>query len=124
MATTALSPTKTLPGPRRPLLGKNAQEWLAGYAFLTPALIILTLFIFIPIIFALIISFTDWTGIQPPNQANGVGLINYQHLLDPNLSAGHGFFQALRNTPFYLIIVLPLPHSLPLLLPPSLHSPY
>jgi multiple sugar transport system permease protein len=116
MATTALSPTKTLPGPRRPLLGKNAQEWLAGYAFLTPALIILTLFIFIPIIFALIISFTDWTGIQPPNEANGVGLINYQHLLDANLSAGQEFYQSLRNTLYYVIIVVPLQTSLALML--------
>src|SRR5258708_23814516 len=116
MATSTLSPTRMWPGPRRSLPGKNAQEWLAGYGFLTPALIILTLFIFITIIFALLISFTDWTGIQPPNEANGVGLINYQHLLNPDLSAGQEFYQALRNTIYYVIIVVPLQTALALLL--------
>src|SRR5258708_37977807 len=63
-----------------------------------------------------IISFRDWRGIQPANQANGVGLINYQHLLDPNLSAGQEYYQALRNTLYYVIIVVPLQTALALML--------
>ncbi|HVO71943.1 MAG TPA: sugar ABC transporter permease, partial [Aggregatilineaceae bacterium] len=116
MATSALSSPGTVPAPRRPRLGKDAQEWLAGYAFLTPALIVLILFVFIPILFALVISFTDWTGIQPPNEAHGVGLTNYQQLINPDLTAGEQFYQALRNTVYYVLIVVPLQTIVALLL--------
>ncbi len=116
MTTAALNSSGTKSTSRRPRLGKDAQEWIAGYAFLSPALVVLVLFVFIPIVFSLIISFTDWTGIQPPDQARGVGLANYQQLFNPDLTAGEQFYQALRNTIYYVIIVVPLQTILALLL--------
>src|SRR5262245_62066847 len=114
MATSSLSASG--PASRRPLLSKDVQEWIAGYAFLSPALIVLIFFVFVPIIFSLVISFTDWTGIQPPNEANGVGFANYQQLTNPDLTSGQQFYQALRNTVYYVIIVVPLQTILALLL--------
>ena len=98
------------------LRGKTAQEWLSGFGFIIPALIILGLFVLIPMIFALVISFTNWTGIQPPNEAVGVGLDNYKSLLTDDGFFRSDFFEAIKNTLYYVIGVVPIQTILSLLL--------
>lgn len=88
-------------------IGKEGQEWLAGYGFVTPALIVVLIFVFIPMIFAFYISFTNWSGLQPPLEAEGVGLKNYQELLLVDGTVRTDFFRAIKNTVYYVIGVVP-----------------
>jgi multiple sugar transport system permease protein len=97
-------------------IGKEGQEWLAGYGFVTPALIVVLMFVFIPMIFAFYISFTSWTGLQPPLEAEGVGLKNYQELLIIDGTVRTDFFRAIKNTVYYVIGVVPTQTIISLLL--------
>jgi multiple sugar transport system permease protein len=45
---------------------QDRQDAVAGWLFMSPALIIFFIFLFIPIFFAVYFSFTDWIGISPP----------------------------------------------------------
>src|SRR5215216_4375950 len=107
------------PGPQ-PRLGKTAQEWLAGYSFLAPAAIIIFLFIIVPILFAVYISFTDWTGVRPVDTAQPVGALNYRALLGLGDENGNitqqDFFTAIKNTSYYVLGVVPTQTALALLL--------
>ncbi len=102
--------------PRQTTLSKNIQEWLAGYGFVTPALIVVVIFVFIPMIYALYISFTNWTGLQPPGQAQYVQWQNYQDLLTNEGFIRTNFFTAIKNTLYYVLGVVPLQTVLALLL--------
>jgi putative chitobiose transport system permease protein len=66
------------------------------YLFLTPALLIIGIFVLYPILAVVYYSFTDYNIITPPEW---IGLRNYQQLLrDPV------FWLALRNSFFYLLV--------------------
>jgi multiple sugar transport system permease protein len=88
-------------------MSKQGQEWMAGYGFVTPALIVVLIFVFIPMIFAFFISFTNWTGLQPPLEAENVGLQNYNELLFTDGTVRDDFFRAIKNTVYYVIGVVP-----------------
>ncbi len=70
------------------------------YLFLAPALLALTLFFFVPIIAAFVISFTDFDIYALGNLQNlrFIGVENYRNLFGDPL-----FWTALRNT-FYFVI--------------------
>lgn len=102
--------------PRQTFFNKTVQEWLAGFSFVAPALIIVIVFIFIPIIYAFFISFTNWTGLQPPVEAQSVGLANYQSLLTNGGIVRTEFFRAVKNTVYYVLGVVPMQTILALLL--------
>lgn len=73
----------------------------AAYFFLSPAAIILAVFVFIPLGAAVIISFQNLTIYLDP--AHFVGLKNYLNILvDPR------FWNALRNTLLFLVLEMPL----------------
>src|SRR5438067_11269422 len=80
------------------MLSTNLHEWLAGYGFVTPALIVVLVFVFIPMIYAFFISFTNWTGLQPPREAQYVQFQNYQDLLTNEGFIRTNFFTAIKNT--------------------------
>jgi len=77
----------------------------AAYFFLAPALSAIFVFFFIPVIAAFFISFTDFDIYSLSNYSNArfVGLKNYISLIEDPL-----FWQALKNTFFYVIIAGPL----------------
>ena len=58
-------------------------ENLFGWLFVSPALTILLLFLVIPIILALYVSFTNWSGLTNPlsSSVKWVGLANYRTLI-------------------------------------------
>lgn len=117
MTTTTLNSGQSTPPPRQALFSsKQGQESLAGVSFVTPALIVIGLFVFIPVIFALVISFTDWTGNRPPSEAKWVGLTNYKDLLVNGETIEENFFTAVKNTAYYVIGVVPTQTVLSLLL--------
>lgn len=104
--------------PRRHRRGEGQRQSLAGWLFVTPTLGILGLFLFIPIVMALWVSFTDWTGRGSPlsSRVGFVGADNYRALLtEPGLSR-QDFMVSLRNTFYYVIGVVPLQTILALLL--------
>jgi multiple sugar transport system permease protein len=112
MAVTTATPANVKTGG----IGKVGQEWLAGYGFVTPALLVVLVFVFIPMVFAFYISFTDWTGLQPPLEAKSVGVENYQKLLLNDNTTRDDFFNSIKNTVYYVIGVVPTQTILALLL--------
>lgn len=73
----------------------------AAFLFLAPALGVLSLFFFLPVAAALLLSFTDFDiyGLASIQNTRFVGLRNYAALLKTPL-----FWQALKNT-FYFVLV-------------------
>ena len=84
------------------------DERYAGWLFIAPPMIGLLIFIIVPILMALYISFRDWNGIASPWASEFIGLQNYQDLLlDPGL-ARTDFAISLRNNFYYVLGVVPL----------------
>lgn len=69
---------------------------LVPYLFLTPALILIAVFILYPIIAVVYYSFTDYSIVTPPVW---VGLRNFQQLWHDDV-----FWQALKNSFIYLLV--------------------
>ena len=76
-----------------------------AWLFLSPALLILGIFLFIPILWSLVASCTNWNiyGIAHPSRVNFVGLENYRRLLTDPI-----FWISLRNTLVFAIFGVPL----------------
>ena len=82
---------------RRPAVSRRAQD-RAGLALVAPALILTTIFFFIPMVLSLWWSFTKYNGNRPPQY---VGLKNYADLMsDPTFTA------AASNTAVFAIVTM------------------
>lgn len=78
---------------------KKQKNWLWVLLFLGPSLLGFLVFIAFPILYSLVISFTDWNLLNP---MKFIGIDNYASLLrDKN------FWAALRNTGTFIIGYLP-----------------
>lgn len=77
----------------------------AAYLFLAPAVLAILIFFFIPVIAAFLISFTDFDiyALGSLSTVRFIGIRNYQRLLADPL-----FWQALKNTTYYVIVATPL----------------
>ena len=77
----------------------------AAPLFLAPALSVMTVFLFIPIISSFIISFTNWNiyGVRDASKIIFIGFENYVNLISDPV-----FFRALQNTMVYAFIGVPL----------------
>lgn len=98
---------------RNPLTrGQN----LFGWIFVSPALAILVIFLVIPIILALYISFTDWSGITSPfsHLVHWVGWQNYKDIITQPGLAQTNFGTAVRNNFYYVVTVVPIQTGLSL----------
>jgi multiple sugar transport system permease protein len=83
----------------------------AGWVFVSPAVLILLVFLAVPILLALYVSFTDWTGLTNPLASGGahwVGLDNYRALLTRPGLTRTGFITAVRNNIYFVLAVVPL----------------
>lgn len=78
-----------------------------GLLFVSPALTGLLIFLFIPIGFAVWLSFRKWTGLTPPLQSEFIGLANYRELLTQPGVRRTDFFISIRNTLYYVLGVVP-----------------
>ena len=88
---------------------KKQKNWLWVLLFLGPSLLGFLVFIAFPILYSLVISFTDWNLLNP---MKFIGIDNYASLLrDKN------FWAALRNTGTFIIGYLPSVMILGLVLP-------
>ena len=93
------------PGPTRRGRGRvRRRETLAGYAFLTPTLIFLGLFVLGPLVGALVLSFEKTNGF---GQGRFAGAANYAQLVGDGL-----FWRSTLNTTLFTLIVTPLSMAL------------
>ncbi|GAA1397799.1 sugar ABC transporter permease [Luteococcus peritonei] len=95
---------------RRTRRGSANRQTLAGWLFVLPVLVILGLFLFIPILMALWVSVSDWSGNGSPFApgVNFVGAENYQAILGGKGLAGRDFGLSIRNNLYYVLLVVPL----------------
>ena len=103
---------------------QDRQDRLIGWLFMTPTLVIMSIFLLIPIIFALVVSFTDWNGISPPIQSNWVGLANYKKILFQSGITQSDFFTALKNTTYFAMGVVPAQTAIALVLAVVINQAY
>lgn len=83
------------------------------FAFIGPHLIIFTIFILLPTIFGVYISFTQWDMIGIPKW---VGLSNYREILMNASSTFYiNFWDGLKDTLVFVVINLPMSILIPLL---------
>ncbi len=77
----------------------------AAWWFVAPALLVITVFFFLPVLAALIMSLTDFDiyALADIHDLRFVGLRNYGRLLETPL-----FWQAFRNTLYFVIVGVPL----------------
>lgn len=85
-----------------------------GYLFLLPNIIGFLIFILIPVIVSLVISFTDWDGFA---KANFIGFQNYAKML-----ASAGFRMSFKNTVVYSLFTVPFTLVLALLVAVALNT--
>ena len=103
---------------------QDRQDKFTGWLFMTPTLVIMSIFLLIPIIFAIIVSFTDWNGISPPIQSNWVGLANYKKVLFQSGITQTDFFLALKNTTYFALGVVPAQTIISLVLAVVINQAY
>ena len=92
----------------------------AGWLFVTPALVVIGVFFFLPVVAALAMSFTDFDiyALADLGNLRVVGLQNYARLLETPL-----FWQAFGNTLYFVVIGVPLSIGTSLGAALLLHSP-
>jgi multiple sugar transport system permease protein len=94
---------------KSPKLGLLRKVDWSGYVFLTPAMIILTLFLIYPIIWAFVVSFKEIKPLQMQNSGlfeipgEFVGLSQYIAVFQNDL-----FIKSLINTAYFGVIFIPI----------------
>jgi multiple sugar transport system permease protein len=79
----------------------TAEDAIAGWVFVLPAILIYVTFVFGPVLYAVFISFFKWELVTPGR--TWVGLDNYRTLIHDS-----DFWNAFRNTTWYAAIVVPI----------------
>lgn len=106
------APVKTGPGAHPPPGGRNrgkqrpvAVQHMAGWLFSTPFLVLFAVFMALPIVATLVMSFTDFglRNVTDPFSAEFIGLENYTKLFDDEK-----FLKALFNTAYFVVVGVPL----------------
>jgi multiple sugar transport system permease protein len=109
----------TVPRPRRPRSGRRGRyprEALTGWLFASPAMLMLALFLLVPILMALWVSLTRWSGQGSPF-TSGVpfaGGANYADLVARPGLEREDFMTSVRNVLYYVLLVVPLQTALAL----------
>ena len=88
--------------------GTRGREGLAGWLFISPVVIILTVFLLLPALVALWVSVSNWSGKGSPLGASFVGVDNYKALLVTKGLSQKNLGSSLRNNMYYVILVVPL----------------
>ena len=81
---------------------KKRSDGILGYSFFGPALVLLTVFLFIPMILTLVFSFTDFFALNP-GTTHFVGLDNFFQIFNDE-----DFRLAFINTVCFVLIIVPL----------------
>ncbi|WP_374200388.1 carbohydrate ABC transporter permease, partial [Arthrobacter sp. M4] len=86
----------------------NRREERTGWAMLTPAILLLIMFVAVPAILAFGLAFTNARLISP-HPPTFVGLDNFMRLF-----ADDQFYRALLNVAYFAVVVVPLQSGLAL----------
>lgn len=81
-----------------------------GWLFVSPAMLLLAVFLAFPVLMALWVSVSDWRGVGSPfSSAVGfVGTDNYANILSGGSLQQRDFGTAMRNNVYYVLFVVPL----------------
>ena len=95
---------------RRRRSALHRGENLFGWLFISPSLALLLLFLVAPILLALYISFTNWSGVTSPTSSavKWVGLHNYRTIITQPGLYQSDFGAAIRNNFYFVIFTVPL----------------
>jgi multiple sugar transport system permease protein len=88
--------------------GTRGPERIAGWVFVAPALAIIGLFTLYPIVMAIWVSVSDWSGLGSPYTANFIGLENFNQLLFEEGLRRTDFWISIRNNFWYVLFVVPM----------------
>lgn len=104
--------------PRAKRRGIRRGETASGWLFIIPMLVLLGLFFVLPILMALWVSVSDWSGNGSPLSSNVqfAGGSNYTAVLSGGGLAEQNFGEALRNNAWYVVLVVPIQTGLALAL--------
>lgn len=93
-------------------------EAASGWLFTAPMLIVVGLFLVIPVLMALWVSFSDWNGNGSPfsRTVQFVGVANYGSVLTGGGLAEQDFGQSLLNIAWYVLLVVPIQTAVALIL--------
>lgn len=95
------------------------KKALMPYVFIGPHLLLFIVFILIPTIFGIYVSFTQWNLTNDPAW---VGLANYKTILFDTASTFHAqFWNGLKNTLLFVLFTVPLLIVIPLMAAVALH---
>lgn len=104
----------TGPGLQRKRRSEKGKNFLTALGFLSPTLVIFSVFILFPVLFSFFLSFHKWNMFSAGKSF--IGLENYRRMLfDPE------FWMVLKNTIFYTIGTVPLNMAFALLIAMALH---
>lgn len=93
--------SKHVPTKKRSLLNIKRRESTMDFLFALPALLLLAIFTYYPLVNSVFISFTDWNMVKPIKKF--IGFTNYEKLLvDPE------FYHVLKVTFLYTIVEVSL----------------
>lgn len=81
-------------------LSSTTKETIAGYLFIGPMLIGVSILVLFPIIASIFLSFTDWNFITGMKDVNFIGLDNFKNLLSNSV-----FIKSLTNNMILLLVV-------------------
>ncbi|WP_394923510.1 carbohydrate ABC transporter permease [uncultured Robinsoniella sp.] len=84
------------------MMKRKKSNSILGMAFFGPALVLLTIFLFLPMLLTLVFSFTDYFALNP-DLTHFVGLENYIAIFKDEL-----FVKAFVNTVKFVFIIVPL----------------
>ena len=97
--------------------GIRGNEARYGWAFTAPAILIIGVFLVLPILLALYVSFSNWNGLGSPiANSTLIGGDNYAKVLVESGLAQRDFGTSIRNNLYYVIAVVPLQTALALFL--------
>ncbi len=98
--------------------GIRSNEAVAGWLFTAPVIIILGVFLFVPVMMALWVAFSDWGGRGSPfaSDVNFVGMDNFRAVTTDGGLPTRNLGTALRNNTWYVLLVVPLQTLLSLFL--------
>ncbi|WP_040951440.1 carbohydrate ABC transporter permease [Gorillibacterium massiliense] len=97
---TATAPVSRAKERRRIRLSLQGGETLAGFLFVSPMLIGVSVLVLIPIIATLVLGFADWNFVQGWNGIHWIGFDNFKKLFDDPT-----FLKSLRNNIIFLLVV-------------------
>lgn len=97
--------------------GLRSNESRYGWLFVTPAIAIIGVFLVLPILLALYVSFSNWNGLGSPlGNSELIGTENYSEILVEDGLAKSDFGTSIRNNMYYVLLVVPIQTALALFL--------